>query len=86
MKTLKITFTVPEDLVHEFETRIPRGKRRAFIADAIRARFTEIEQAQRMRELMESMSGFGHENLELDTETDSIATLEDMEDDFSDLT
>jgi hypothetical protein len=85
MKTLKVTFTVPEDLVEEFTARVPKGKRSAFIAEAVRARFIEMEQLQQMRELIKSFGMPGQEDMELDLDLnaeleESIGTVDDVED------
>lgn len=82
MKTLKVTFTVPDNLAKEFRTRVPRGKRGAFIAEAIRAKFTEMDETQKVRELMQNLASQARDQipLELDTELDSLAIMADMDD------
>ena len=35
MKTLKLNFTVPEDIAQELKTRVSKRKRSAFVAEAI---------------------------------------------------
>jgi hypothetical protein len=52
MKKLKITFNISEDVVEILEKRVPKGKRNGFIEEAIRFRFSSIEQEQFLRELV----------------------------------
>ena len=85
MKTLKVTFTVPEDLVEEFTARVPKGKRSAFVAEAVRSRFMEMEQMKQMRELMKGFGIPGQEDMELDIDLnaeleETIGMVDDVED------
>lgn len=82
MKTLKVSCTVPDDLAEKFKIRVPRGKRGAFIAEAIQARLTEMDEAEQVRELMQNLANQAKDQmpLELDTELDSLAVMADMDD------
>lgn len=44
MATLKMTFTIPEDLAGEFLKRVPARNRSRYVAEAIRAKMREREQ------------------------------------------
>ena len=46
MKTLKLNFTVPEDVAEALKTRVEKRKRSAFVTEAVRARLKELEQDQ----------------------------------------
>ena len=54
MKKVKLTFSIPEDLVKMIEARIPSRKRSQFITEAINARFNIMEQEQFMREVAQA--------------------------------
>ena len=43
MKTVKINFTVPEDVAEALKTRIGKRKRSAFVTAAVRDRLKQIE-------------------------------------------
>jgi len=87
MKKITVTFTVDDDLAKAFRKRVPRGKRGAFLAEAIRARFTQIDEEAQVRELMKNLADQAKVEvpLELDTEADSLAILADMDDIDTDL-
>lgn len=67
MKTLKLNFTVPEDIAEELRTRVTKRKRSAFVAAAVLEKLREIEQEQLRQTLKEGYQ----ERLEEDAEIDS---------------
>lgn len=53
MKTLKLNFTVPEDVATALRERVTKRQRSAFVAAAVRDKLHELEQAQLKRALSE---------------------------------
>lgn len=65
MKKIKLTFNIDEDVADMLVTRIPKRKRSTFIEEAIRLRFTSLEQERFLREVAEA-------NIAVDRELTSI--------------
>jgi len=79
MKTLKLNFTVPEDVAEALRTQVSKSKRSAFVSNAVRAHLKELEEAQLQQLLIEGYKASGKEETELDAEME-YATLENMDD------
>ncbi|GFP27447.1 hypothetical protein, partial [Candidatus Hakubella thermalkaliphila] len=53
MKTLKLNFTIPEEVAEALKTRVSKRKRSAFVAVAVLDKLKELEQEQLRQALME---------------------------------
>jgi Arc/MetJ-type ribon-helix-helix transcriptional regulator len=78
MKTLKLNFTIPEDVAEALKTQVSNRKRSAFVSEAVRARLKELEQNQLKRLLIEGYKARAKESAEIDKEWEP-ATLESWE-------
>ena len=78
VKTLKLNFTVPEDIAQELKNRVSKSKRSAFVTEAVRRRLEELTQKQLEQELKEGYITRRKENEELNREWET-ATLEKWE-------
>jgi HD superfamily phosphohydrolase YqeK len=76
MKTLKLNFTVPENVAEELKTRVSKRKRSAFVAAAVFDKLKELEQAQLRRDLVEGYQARREEDAEINKEWEG-ATLEE---------
>lgn len=76
MKTLKLNFTVPEDVAEELKARVSKRKRSAFVAAAVAEKLKEIEQEQLRRSLVEGYQARRVEDAEVNQEWE-VATLEE---------
>ncbi len=68
MKTLKLNFTIPEDIVTTLRARVAERKRSAFAAAAILAKLNELEQEQLNQTLMEGYLARRQEDVEVNRE------------------
>lgn len=75
MKTLKLNFTVPEDIAQALKSRINKRKRSAFVAAAVLEKLKELEQEQLEKELQEGYQARREEDAEINKEWER-ATLE----------
>ena len=75
MKTLKLNFTVPEDVAEALKTRVSKRKRSAFVAAAVLDKLKELEQEQLRQALMEGYQARRAEDAEVNQEWEG-ATLE----------
>ncbi len=76
MKTLKLNFTVPENVAEELKTRVSKRKRSAFVAAAVFDKLKELEKAQLRRDLVEGYQSRREEDAEINKEWEG-ATLEE---------
>ena len=76
MKTLKLNFTVPEDIAEALKARISKRKRSAFVAAAVLAKLKELEQEQLRQALMEGYQTRREEDAEINREWEA-STLEE---------
>jgi hypothetical protein len=53
MKTLKLNFTVPEDIAEKLKAHVGKRKRSAFVAAAVAEKLKELEQEQIRQSLVE---------------------------------
>ena len=68
MKSLKYTFTIPEDLVLRMKNVVEQRKRSAFIASAIAEKLATLEQEQRNHLLIEGYIARQQEDVEMNNE------------------
>ncbi|MDP2919646.1 MAG: hypothetical protein Q8O43_05470 [Dehalococcoidia bacterium] len=78
MKTLKLNFTVPEDVAEALKTNVAKRKRSAFVSEAVRARLKELEEEELKRLLIEGYTARAKESAELNAEME-YATLENLD-------
>jgi Arc/MetJ-type ribon-helix-helix transcriptional regulator len=79
MKTLKLNFTIPEDVAEALKTQVSSRKRSAFVSEAVRARLKEMEEEKLKQLLIEGYKAREKESAELDAEME-YATLENLDD------
>ena len=75
MKTLKLNFTVPEDVAEALKARVSKRKRSAFVAAAVLDKLKELEQEQLRQSLVEGYQARRAEDAEVDQEWEGV-TLE----------
>lgn len=75
MKTLKLNFTVPEDVAEALKTQVSIRKRSAFVSEAVRARLKELEEKSIEQQLIEGYKARAQEDAEIDKDWET-ATLE----------
>jgi hypothetical protein len=68
MKTLKLNFTVPEDVAESLRNRISKRKWSAFVTEAVRTKLKELEEEQLNRVLAEGYQARREEGIEIDRE------------------
>jgi HD superfamily phosphohydrolase YqeK len=76
MKTLKLNFTVPENVAEALKTRVSRRKRSAFVAAAVADKLKELEEEQLRQSLVEGYRARQAEDAEVNQEWEG-ATLEE---------
>ncbi len=77
-KTLKLNFTVPEDVVKALKSRVGKRQRSAFVTEAVREKLQEMERAVLVREMREGYQARCDENAALDKEWEA-GTLENWQ-------
>jgi len=75
MRTLKLNFTVPEDIAEALKSRVSRRKRSAFVAAAVAEKLEELEKEQLRQSLIEGYQARQAEDAEVNQEWEG-ATLE----------
>ena len=78
MKTTKLNFTIPEDVVEALRTHVSSRKRSAFVSEAVRARLKQIEEEKLKQLLIEGYKVRGEEDKEINKEWEQI-TMEKCE-------
>ena len=76
MKTLKLNFTIPEDLAEALKARVAKRKRSAFVAAAVLDKLKELEQEQLKQALREGYQARREEDAEINREWEE-PTLEE---------
>ena len=76
MKTLKLNFTIPEDIAEALKTRISKRKRSAFVAEAVAEKLKNLEQEHLRQALMEGYQIRQAEDAEVNQEWEG-ATLKE---------
>jgi hypothetical protein len=78
VKTLKLNFTVPEDIARELKNRITKSKRSAFVTEAVRSRLAELKKKQLEQELEEGYQARYEEDAEMNQDWEKV-TLENID-------
>jgi metal-responsive CopG/Arc/MetJ family transcriptional regulator len=78
VKTLKLNFTMPEDIARELKNRISKNKRSAFVSEAVRSTLEELEKKQLEQELKEGYQIRYKEDAEINQDWEKI-TLENID-------
>jgi hypothetical protein len=78
MKTLKLNFTVPEDVAEELKARVSRRKRSAFVSAAVADKLKELEKEQLRQTLVEGYQARQSEDTDINQEWEG-ATLEEWQ-------
>ncbi|MDP2936894.1 MAG: hypothetical protein Q8O86_10440, partial [Dehalococcoidia bacterium] len=68
MKTVKVNFTIPEDIVAMLKARVSERSRSAFVGAAIHGRLTQLEQEELRRNLIEGYVARREEDAEVSKE------------------
>jgi hypothetical protein len=76
MKTLKLNFTIPEDIAMALKARVSERKRSAFVSAALYEKLNQLEQEQLRQALIEGYQARREEDVEINTEWER-ATLEE---------
>ena len=74
-KTLKLNFTMPEDVARDLKIQNSKRKRSYFVAEAVRIRMEELKKEQLREKLIEGYQVRSQEDAETNKEWES-ATLE----------
>lgn len=75
MKSLKLNFTVPEDVAEALRSSVSKRKRSTFVAEAVRTRLKELEEAQLRLALIEGYQARLQESADINSDWER-ATLE----------
>ena len=78
MRTMKVNFTISEDVVAELKGRVRERNRSAFVTTAIRDRLHDLEQEELKQTLIEGYLARRDEAAEVNKEWEA-ATLEGWE-------
>lgn len=73
MKTLKLNFTVPEDIAETLKSRVGKRKRSAFVAAAVSEKLKELERVQLNQVLREGYQARQKEDAELNREWEVVS-------------
>ena len=68
MKTLKLNFTIPEDIAATLRSRISGRKRSAFVSGAIYEKLNQLEQEELKQTLIEGYLARREEDVEINRE------------------
>ena len=71
MKTLKVNFTLPEDVAEELKTCVGNRKRSAFVTEALRVKLEALKKEHLSNELAEGYQVRRRENAEAAHEWDN---------------
>jgi metal-responsive CopG/Arc/MetJ family transcriptional regulator len=76
---VKVTFTIPEDIVQKLKDMVAQSKRSAFAADALSKKLQEVEREQLEQQLIRDYTETREEDRLLNAEWEPI-TLENWPD------
>jgi hypothetical protein len=76
MKTLKLNFTVPEDVAEALRAHVSKRKRSAFVSAAVAEKLKELEKEQLKQSLVEGYQARRAEDIEINQQWEG-ATLEE---------
>lgn len=68
MKTIKVNFTIPEDVVATLKARVGERSRSAFVGAAIRDRLAQLEEDELRQNLIEGYLARREEDAEVSKE------------------
>ncbi|MEE9325235.1 MAG: hypothetical protein V3U90_06775 [Dehalococcoidia bacterium] len=68
MKTLKLNFTIREDIAAALKDRVSKRRRSAFVATAIQDKLNQLEQEQLRQALIEGYLARREEDVEINRE------------------
>lgn len=77
-KSVKLNFTVPEDVARDLKNQVARSKRSSFVVAAVQTRLEELKQEKLHRELVEGYQARCQEDSVINQEWEN-ATLEQWE-------
>ena len=75
MRTLKVNFTIPEDVAQALRSRVGPRRRSAFVAAAVAEKLKELEEEQLKQDLIEGYGARREEDAGINKEWEA-ATLE----------
>jgi Arc/MetJ-type ribon-helix-helix transcriptional regulator len=75
MKTIKLKFTIPEDVAERLQSLVSKGRQSAFVAAAVAEKLKRLEEEQLRQELIEGYQARRVEDSGLNKEWER-ATLE----------
>ncbi len=75
MKTIKLKFTIPEDVAERLQSYVRKGRQSAFVAAAVAEKLKRLEDAQLRQELIEGYQARRVEDSSINSEWE-IANLE----------
>ena len=73
MKTLKLNFTVPENIAEELKLHVKKRKRSAFVAAAVADKLKLLKKEQLRQSLLEGYQARRDEDSEIDQEWEGAA-------------
>jgi hypothetical protein len=76
MKTLKLNFTIPEDIAVVLKSRVGKRKRSAFVAIAVAEKLAQLEQERLKQFLVEGYQARQAEDADIDQEWEGVALEE----------
>jgi hypothetical protein len=76
MKTLKLNFTIPEDVAEALKARVSRRKRSAFVAAAVADKLKDLEKEQLRQSMVEGYQERQAEDSEVNRDWER-ATIEE---------
>jgi hypothetical protein len=76
MKTLKLNFTIPEDVAEALKARVSKRKRSAFVTAAVLDKLKKLEQEQLRQSLVEGYQARQEEDAEVNQEWEG-STIEE---------
>ena len=76
MKTLKLNFTIPEDVAHALKERVAKQKRSAFVTTAVLDKLKELEKEQLRQSLIEGYQARREEAVKINREWEAVTLKE----------
>ncbi len=72
MKTLKLNFTIPEDVAQALKERVAKQKRSAFVTTAVLDKLKELEKEQLKQSLIEGYQARREEAAKINREWEAV--------------
>jgi metal-responsive CopG/Arc/MetJ family transcriptional regulator len=79
MKKVRVSFTIPEEVIKSLNNRVEKRKRSAFVALAVSEKLNKIDKEELIKNLVEGYQASAEEDAILSNEWES-ATLENWPD------